>query len=279
MRHPYFGAFDAANPMILGHRGAAGSAPENTLPSFERCLVVGAHAVESDVQVTADGVPVLLHDADLSRVSGRAVAVSSLRLDELEAIDAAHHFTIDDRGATEPPRRDAFRGRGYRVPTLAAAFDALPDARFNLEIKTAENDVVARVLEGVAERDRADRTLLTAGDDAIMQQLREEIAKRGVEVATSASLSEVVSVVRSAVQGAAPPSEIQALQIPAAFGDAELVTPELVSHAHHHGIVIHVWTVNDPREMERLLDLGADGIVTDFPERATRLVARRAAGA
>lgn len=279
MRHPYFAGFDASRPMILGHRGAAGSAPENTLPSFERSLMLGAHAIESDVQVTADGVPVLLHDPDLSRVGDRPVLVSSLQLDELETIDAGYHFTIDDRGATEPPRDDAFRGRGYRVPTLEAAFDALPSARFNLEMKTAENDVVSRVLSLVAEHERADRTLLTAGDDAVMRRLREEIAKRGVEVATSASTSEVVAVVRAAVDRAPPPGGIEALQIPTAFGDRDLVTAPLLEHAHRHGIVIHVWTINDPAEMERLLELGVDGIVTDFPERAAGLAARRAARA
>ncbi len=275
MTHPYFRGFDADRPMILGHRGAAGTAPENTLPSFERCLALGGDAIETDVQVTSDGVPVLLHDASLARVSDRATPVASIPRAELESIDAGYHFTIDDRGETEPPDDAAFRGGGYRVPTVEEAFRALPHARFNLEIKTEENDAVARVVELVASLGRADRTLLTAGDDAIMLRLRKEIAARGVAVATSASISEIVAVVRSAVDGGPPPSGIQALQIPTRFANAELVTPELVEHAHRHGIQIHVWTINDPEEMGRLFDLGVDGIVTDFPERAARRIAER----
>jgi glycerophosphoryl diester phosphodiesterase len=288
MLHPYFrshapdasggsAAFDAAGPMILGHRGAAGRAPENTLLSFRRCLELGAHAVESDVQVTADGVPVLLHDATLGRVGDRDVAVSSLTFDALASCDAAWHWSLEDRGATEPPDAAAFRGQGHRVPSVEEAFDALPDARFNLEIKTTEGDAVARVVRLVAERDRADRTLLVAGDDAIMRSLRDEIARQGVEVATSASLSEVVAVVKSAVDGSAPPAEIQALQVPARFGDSPLITRALVEHAHRHDVMVHVWTINDPEEMERLLDLGVDGLVTDFPDRAAAVVAARAA--
>jgi glycerophosphoryl diester phosphodiesterase len=277
MTHPYFGAFDARDPMILGHRGAAGSAPENTLPSFERCLALGAHAIESDVQVTADGVPVLLHDPDLARVSDRAVDASQLAWAELGAIDAGYHFGIEKRGRAEPDRDDAFRGQGYRVPSVAEAFEAFPEARFNLEIKTLANDAVAKVVALVAEHERAERTLLVAGDDALMQSLRAEISKQGVDVATSASVSEIVAVIRSAQSGSAPPREIQSLQVPEQFGGSDLVTPELVAHAHAHDIRIHVWTLNTETEMNRVLDRGVDGVVTDFPERAARLAASRAA--
>ncbi len=263
--------------MILGHRGAAGNAPENTLAAFERCLAVGADAIESDVQVTADGVPVLLHDAHLDRVSDHSGAVSSLTLADLDEIDAGYHFGIEDRGPAEPPNDAAFRGQGHRVPSVEAAFRAFPDARFNLEIKTSEHAAIEKVVGLVAALDRADRSLLVAGDDAIMRLLREEISRQGVPVATSASLSEIVAVVKSAVEGTPPPPEIEALQIPAHFGGGELVTPGLIEHAHRHDVKIHVWTVNEVEEMERLLDLGVDGLVTDFPERTALLVAKRTA--
>jgi glycerophosphoryl diester phosphodiesterase len=279
MSHPYFGCFDSGNPIILGHRGAAGNAPENTLLSFDRCLAQGGHSIESDVQVTADGVPILLHDADLGRVSDRSLTASSLELTELEKLDAGHHFTIDDRGTTEPADDAAFRGQGLRVPTVEATFQAFPEARFNLEIKTAEKDTVARVVALVADLGRADRTLLTAGDDGIMKLLRDEIESQGVNVATSASVADIVAVVQSAVEGVAPPSWIQSLQIPTHFGGDQLVTTLLVEHAHRHDIRIHVWTINEPAEMERLLDLGVDGLVTDFPARVAELVAKRSAGA
>jgi glycerophosphoryl diester phosphodiesterase len=164
-----------------------------------------------------------------------------------------------------------------RVPGVREAFEALPDARFNLEIKTAANDTIAKVVDLVAELDRADRTLLTAGDDAIMQGLRKELEARKVDAATSASVADVVAVVRSAVDDSAPPSNIQALQIPTRFGDNALVTERLLAHAARHGIAIHIWTINEVAEMERLLDLGVGGLVTDFPGRAAELLARRAA--
>ena len=269
MPHPYF---EVAGPMILGHRGAAGCAPENTLLSFARCLEQGAHAIESDVQVTADGLPVLMHDRDVRRVTNGNGSVEELTRAELQRLDAGHHFTIDERGTTEPDSDTAFRGQGHHVPSVVEAFQAFPDARFNLEIKTAANDAVAKVVELVSTLDRADRTLLTAGDDGIMKSLRETLARRGVDAATSASVGEVVAVVRSAVDGGKPPAEVHALQIPTRFRGRELVTDVLLSHAHLHAIQVHVWTVNDVDEMARLLDLGVDGIVTDFPGRMARLL-------
>lgn len=258
--------------MILGHRGAAGCAPENTLLSFARCLELGAHAIESDVQVTADGIPALMHDHDVGRTTNGSGAVEEFTRAELEKLDAGHHFTIDDRGNTEPTSDSAFRGQGLRVPSVREAFQALPDARFNLEIKTAANDAVESVVELVAEFDRSQRTLLTAGDDTIMEVLRKTLERRGVDAATSACLSDVVAVVHSAVEGGKPPSQVQALQIPSHFAGRDLITDLLLSHCHEHGIQVHVWTVNDVAEMERLLDCGVDGLITDFPGRAARLL-------
>jgi glycerophosphoryl diester phosphodiesterase len=289
MAHPYFGSFGflAAQtgsgtgdprPMILGHRGCAGRAPENTLLSFERCLAEGGDAIESDIQVTRDGVPVLLHDADLLRVAGTARDVAELTRMELERLDAGYHFTIDDRGHVEPDDDAAFRAKGLRVPTLEEAFTRFPDARFNLEIKTNAHDAVASVVALVERFERADLTLLAAADDGIMRALRAELARRRVPAATSASVSDVAAVIRTALEGATPPAEIMALQIPTQFGDRELVTPALLDHAHRHGVAVHVWTVNEEREMHRLLDLGVDGLVTDFPGRLRDLVRRRIAG-
>ena len=277
MSHPYFETSGSVpEPMILGHRGAAGCAPENTLLSFERCLDQGADAVESDVQITADGVPVLLHDSDVGRVTEGDGPVEAMTFSELAGLDAGHHFTIDDRGATEPDDSRAFRGQGLRVPSLREAFERFPRARFNLEIKTRAHGAVARVVELVAQLDRAERTLLVAGDDETMRVLREELERQKVEAATSASVAEVVAVVQSAVEGTSPPSHIQALQIPTAFGDRELVTPALLEHAKRHGIFVHVWTINDPKEATRLVELGVDGIVTDFPGRMAGVLKRTA---
>lgn len=269
MSHPYF---DLERPIAIGHRGAAGLAPENTLASFERALELGAAILESDAHLTRDGVVVLLHDDRVDRTTDGAGAVRDLGLAELKRLDAGFRFSPDG-GASFP-----FRGRGLTVPTLEEAFAAFPQARFNIELKEQVPGLVEGAVAAVRAASRADRTLLTSGEDPIMAALRAHLDETGVPVAIGASPADVLGFVRAALEGGARPSNSMALQIPARFGSQRLVTRELVEFAHRHCVQVHVWTVNDPDEMTALLDLGADGIVSDFPDRVAALAAARRAG-
>ena len=270
MTHPYFAL---PPPLVIGHRGCAGEVPENTLASFERGLEDGAAILESDVHLTRDGVPVLIHDDELDRVSDGSGRVAGLRFEELAALDAGYRFTPDG-GRSHP-----FRGRGLRVPSLDEALAAFPGARFNLELKEDLPGMVERTVEVVAEAGRCELTLLTAEADALMAKLREHLARTGAGCALGACTADVVDFVRSARDGGTPRQGPMALQIPAEFYGRPLVTRALVDHAHAHGVQVHVWTVNDPAEMVALLDLGVDGLITDFPARAAALTrARRSHG-
>jgi glycerophosphoryl diester phosphodiesterase len=263
--HPYF---EIPTPIVIGHRGCAGEAPENTLPSFERALTQGAAILESDVHVTRDGVPVLLHDDDVDRNTNGTGPVCELSLAEVADLDAGHHFTVDG-GVSFP-----YRGKGLRIPTLEEALAAFPGARFNLELKLARPGLIEHSLEVIQSAGRAPLTLVTAGDDELMVSLRAHLEKSGVGVAQGASTADIVGFLRS-LEGGAPPPGPMALQIPAEFGGRPLATRELVAHAHRHDVQVHVWTVNDPDEMTRLLDLGVDGLISDFPARVTALIRAR----
>jgi glycerophosphoryl diester phosphodiesterase len=266
MRHPFFAL---PTPIVIGHRGCAGEAPENTLLAFERGLAAGAAILETDVHLTRDGVPVLVHDSEVERVTDGSGPVSDLALAELQRLDAGHRFSPDG-GETHP-----FRGRGLRIPTFEEALKAFPGARFNLEIKSDRPGIVEATVDVVVRNGRESLTLLTAGDAALMGRLRSHIKSRDVAVAQGASAADVLDVVRSAQDGSAPTVPSMAVQIPAEFAGRQLVTRELVEHAHAHGIQVHVWTINAVEEMAELLDLGVDGIVTDFPERLADLIERR----
>jgi len=267
--HPFF---DLAAPLVIGHRGCAGERPENTLAAFERGLAQGASILESDVHLTRDGEPVLIHDDEVSRCTEGSGRVSEFDLAGLQKLDAGHHFTPDE-GRSHP-----FREQGHRIPSLREALARFPDARFNLELKENLPGLVERTLEVVAQSGRAQHTLLTSANDALMHHLREQVATRGIPVALGASTGEVATFAVAALRGEGPPPGPMALQIPTHFGDRPLVTPQLVEHAHAHGVQIHVWTINEPDEMIQLLELGVDGIVTDFPVRLSKLLARRAHG-
>lgn len=264
--HTFFGV---DTPTVIGHRGCAGEVPENTLASFERGLAAGARILETDLHLTRDGVPVLLHDDDVGRVTDGRGRVADLALAELRALDAGHHFSPDG-GQSHP-----YRGAGLRIPSFEEALAAFPEARFNCELKENLPDLVERTLELVADAGCAERTLLTAANDDLMRTLRERVAASGSGVALGASAGEVLAFVRAALDDAPPPPGVMALQVPAAFGAGPLVTDRFVAHARDHGIAVHVWTVNEPEEMTRLLDLGVDGLISDYPERMARLVAAR----
>ncbi len=268
MTHPYLAL---PTPIVIGHRGCAGEAPENTLPSFERGLAQGAAILETDVHLTRDGVPVLLHDHDVGRVSNGRGPVRAQTLAELRRLDFGHRFSPDG-GRSHP-----FRGRGVRIATLQEALAAFPGTRFNLELKEDVPELVERTLAVIADAKREPLTLLTAADDGLMAKIRAAIEATGAAVAQGASAGDVLGFVRAALDGSAPPPGPVALQIPAAFSGRPLATRPLVEHAHAHGVQVHVWTINERDEMTRLLDLGVDGLITDLPARMAQLLDERGA--
>jgi glycerophosphoryl diester phosphodiesterase len=265
MSHPYF---EVPIPSVIGHRGCAGEVPENTLASFQRGLETGAVILESDVHITRDGIPVLIHDDHVGRVTEGSGRVAELDLAQIQKLDAGYRFGPDASG-------HPFRGRGLRIPTLREAFEAFPEARFNLELKQDLPGLVEETLALLEELDRAERTLLTAEHAPLMRRIHAELDARGLPAARGASAADVLGFLRCALDGSPPAAGPMALQVPADFRGQPLVTEPLVRHAHAHGIAVHVWTINEPDEMNRLLDLGVDGLVTDFPGRMLRLAEER----
>jgi glycerophosphoryl diester phosphodiesterase len=264
MPHPYF---DLPRPVSIAHRGCAGEAPENTIAAFERALAQGAHVLESDIHLTRDGIPILIHDAIIDRVTEASGSVADFSADELRRFDAGYHFSPDG-GQTHPARN-----QGVRIPSLEEAFCHFPDTRFNLELKAPGRRLIEATLELVAKHRREAITLLTAGDDGIMARLRDRLVDLANPIAQGASESDIKEFVSCAAAGTEPPPGPMALQIPPDFGGQPLVNAPLIEFAHARGVQVDVWTINDPAEMRRLLDLGADGIITDYPGRLAEVIA------
>jgi len=257
--------FAGETPRLFGHRGAAGVAPENTLPSFRRALTDGVDVFELDVHATRDGEVVVLHDPTLERTTDGAGPVAALTFAELSRLDAGHGFSPDG-GRTHP-----FRGQGVRIPRLAELMRAHPDVPLNIEIKPEGADIIAAVVRLV--RDTKTRIVLAAEHDAIMHAIR----AAAPEIPTSCATGEVAAFMWALQDGNAPslPDSAVALQIPPSFGDIALVTAESVAAAHALGAEVHVWTINDPNEARRLLDLGCDAVMTDLPHVIRPVIAER----
>lgn len=266
--HPYF---DVPVPTVIGHRGASGELPENTIASFGLAVTQGARILESDVHLSRDGALVLIHDDLLERTTNGRGRVADHTLEELRALDAGHCFSPAGDGSFP------FRGRGLQIPTLEEALMAFPEQHFNLEIKEHLPALIEGTIETVRKLGREDSVLLAAAEDPIMLDLRAALARTGVHTAVGASTGDVLAFVRAAVAGTAPPPGPMAMQVPPGFGGRDLVTHAFVEYAHAHGIAVHVWTINEPAEMHRLLDLGVDGIMSDFPGRVAAVLTERGA--
>lgn len=247
-RHPWFEG--VATPRVLAHRGlvtphdAAHGVTENSFAAVAAAHAAGADYVESDCHLTADGVVVLFHDDDLSRVTGDPRPVAAVRSTELDAL-------MSERGG---------------LLTLEQALDAFPTVRFNLDVKAAG----AAVPVGTAVAAHGHRVLLTSFSDDRRRAALDaaESAGRGIRPATSAGSATIGRLlaalgVRSRRLVRRALHDVDALQVPERQGRLRIVTPRLVAAAHEHGVEVHVWTVNDPEDMTRLIALGVDGIVTD----------------
>jgi glycerophosphoryl diester phosphodiesterase len=255
--------FPGRVPRIFGHRGAAGVAPENTLVSFNRALADGADVLELDVHATADGEIVVLHDPTLERTTDGAGPVTAHGWSEVARLDAGFHFTPDG-GQSFP-----FRGGGIQVPRLADVLRECPRIPLNIEIKQSEPPIVDAVVRLV--RDAGARVLLAAELDPVMQAIR----AAAPDVPTSLAAGEVAVFIAALQSGTPPvlPEGAVALQIPPRYGNVTLVDAQTLTAAHALGAEVHVWTINDPAEMRRLLALGCDGLMSDFPDRARAVIA------
>ncbi len=257
--HPYLAP---APPHLFAHRGASGEAPENTLIAFERAWQAGVSYLETDCHATSDGEIVLQHDATVDRTTDGEGPVSGHSYAKLQRLDAGYRFTPDG-GATFP-----FRGQGLRILRLAELIRTFPEARINLEIKQADPEIVGEVARIIRTADAANRFLLTAEEDAIMERIRS--ACPGTALGTSRKgVVEFFEALREGRIATYRPAG-QALQIPRSVFGEDLITPASIEAAHSLGLRVHVWTVNEPTEMRELLDLGVDGLMSDFPARLVR---------
>jgi len=233
-------------PLVIAHRGASGQRPENTLPAYELAVEQGADMIEVDLHLTRDGAIVVTHDEELAGLGGRGeIAVASLA--EVRALDA---------------------GEGERVPTLDEILDRFgPRIPFNLEIKRASAadypGLEQATLDALERRGLVGETLFSSFYDPVLRRLR--------DLSPRARIGLLVS--RRYPNGAL--SRAQALGAEALHPERQLVTPRLVEEAHAAGLAVFVFTVDDPADMERLLEMGVDGIFTNFPERLRTLCGPR----
>ena len=235
---------DHAGVLALAHRGGAYHPEveglENTMAAFRHAVGLGYTYLETDVHVTSDGVLLAFHDDVLDRVTDRTGSIAATSYAEVQA---------------------ALIGGRERVPTLAELFEAFPDVRFNIDIKSA--GAVPALADFISAHDAWDRVLVGSFSRGRLNAFRHLTEGR---VATSAHPLEVAAYLLSPTAGLArrlTPGSPDALQVPHREGRLLVASRGLIRRAHANGLHVHVWTIDDPDEMSDLLDRGVDGLVTD----------------
>jgi glycerophosphoryl diester phosphodiesterase len=249
---------------VIAHRGGRSLGPENTLYTFRRAVDAGADVLELDVQITRDGNLVALHDNSVDRTTNATGRVKDYSLADLKGLDAAYRWSPDN------DRNYPLRNRRVKIPTLAEVFETCPDTRVNIEIKNTEPDVLPSMCRLIQEYNMSKKVMVASFDAAILKKFRAICP----EVATSAGSSEVIlfySLQKMHMESAYSP-DAQALQVPEYYGTLRLVNRRFVEAAHARNMKVHVWTINDVDSMKRLLQLGVDGIMTDYPDRLMGLL-------
>lgn len=247
-------------PQVCGHRGASGYAPENTLAAFRLAKQMGATWIEFDVQLSADGVPIILHDDTLERTTNlrQPERPTALGLEELKKLDAGSWFGVEFSG--EP------------IPTLDEVLSEFGETLgLNIELKSrpgfeADNGLEQKVADAVRRYNLQDKVLVSSFDPFRLMSLH----RYAPEIRLGALYTDKTEQY---------PHNFDPIKMAQSFGAVAihpqytLVNPELVERGHEAGLQVNTWTVNETDDMERLIGLGLNLIITNYPDRLAALVA------
>jgi glycerophosphoryl diester phosphodiesterase len=244
-----FPYLDWPGPIAFAHRGGALENPENTMKAFEHAVSLGYRYIETDVQVTSDGVLIVFHDETLDRVTDRLGRVSELPWSEVGQARVA---------GTEP------------IPRLDELLAAWPELRVNVEAK--REPTVEPLAECIQRAGAIDRVCVASFNDGRVARARRLLGPR---LCTAAGVAESMRI--KAVSYGIPAGDLASacLQVAPRYKGLTVVDPKFIATAHRLSRPVHVWTIDGPGQMRQLLDLGVDGIMTDRPTALRRVLEER----
>lgn len=245
-------ALRGARPLVFAHRGGAKLGPENTIAAFTRGLAAGADGLELDVRLSKDRQAVVIHDSTVDRTT--------------DARGRVDQFT-----AAELSRMDVLRS-GAGVPRLGEVLERFSDAAVIVEVKETRVELVDAVVALVLDSHALDRVVLGSFHTAAVRAAR----RREPRLPTGSSIGETRLALYASYVGIAPFwAGYRAFQIPERTRGTRVVSKRFIRLAHEAGLVVQVWTVDDPSDMRRLLSWGADALITDRPDVAVEIVGGR----
>ena len=259
-------SFFLSTPLVIAHQGGDGVWPGNTLYAFQNAVELGVDIIETDIRQTKDGVLVVSHDETVDNKSNGTGRVVDLTLAELKTLDAAYNWSPPD--SSDFP----YRGQGITYPTLEEVFLAFPDMRYNIDMKQSEPPIYNALCDLIRKHNMQDKVVAASFSHATITAFR----KICPEVTTSGDETETRNFVfmNLAYLGRLYSPNFNAFQVPTKSSGITIMTPHFVRAAHERNLRVDVWTIDDPIEMERLINMGADGIITDRPDLLMELLGR-----
>ncbi|WP_064094352.1 glycerophosphodiester phosphodiesterase [Rossellomorea aquimaris] len=259
-------------PLVIAHQGGKHLAPGNTIPAFQKAVDLGVDVIETDIHITKDGYLVTIHDPTIDASTDGKGSVEDYTLKELQQMDAAFHFQ-DLKGEY------SYRGKGVYIPTLEEVFQRFPHTKVNIEIKddnpsSRMDEISQKLMLLIEEYDMEDKVLVASFDQKIIRTFQKY--SKGI-VATQGGRQEAKKFVilhKLFLRNLYKPNA-DAFQIPLQEGRVDLTHKDIINGAHRRGLHVHYWTVNDKSTMKRLLDAGADGIITDRPDLLIEVIEAR----
>ena len=240
-------------PLVISHAGCAGHAPENTVAGVRRAIELGADAVEVDVQISADGIPVVIHDNTVDRTTDGTGSVQTATLEELRRLNAAAAYS-------GWPQRE-------QIPTLAEVVQET-SGRILLVIEIKHVDIEGAVLEVIRMNGAVENVWIWSTHPQVVGQLRQYQPTIPAALGMGGEeWPDMLLFFREALWRNAQACTIE----------HSVLTPEIARAGRRHGLGPYVWTVNEEDEMHRVLDCGVSGIITDYPDRLRRVLAERRA--
>jgi glycerophosphoryl diester phosphodiesterase len=257
--------FRTGHTLVIPHGGGEALFPMNTIHAFERSMAMGGEVIDIDVSLSADGVPVGIHDQTVDATTDGSGAVTSLTVVQLQQLDAGYDFTLD---GDQP-----YRGKGIRIPTLREVLDRFPDTLVSIDLKDLGFDIIEPVCQVLRDTQALARSFVGSnGDEQII-----ELRKRCPDIRTSANLPDARALWAAAEandESYRPAALID--QPPYRRSGRTLVSPERLAYAHAHDVAILTWVVDDEASMRELVAMGVDGIYTRNPDRLAKITAEYA---
>lgn len=261
--------FAHTRPLVIAHQGGELLAPSNTMTAFKNAANMGVDVLETDIHITKDGHLVTIHDPSVDRTTNGKGNVANLTLAEIQELDAGYHFK-DLEG------NYSFRGKGVYIPTVEEMFQAFGGMKIEIEIKDDNpperiEEISSKLWDLITKYQMEEKILIGSFDQEILKTFKKYSKGR---IATIAGRQEVKSFVifhKFFLRNLYVP-KVDAFQIPVEDSGFDLTDPKLIDGAHRLGMEIHYWTIDDSETMEKLIDAGVDGILTNRPDLLLKLM-------